>query len=256
VKKSLLLENGSTELSMAAASNQRYDTEMGRIDPSTRIAGHLAWLRLLLPLGWILAAVGYYGPWIDHPTAALTLSGGDMAEFVKFLPGVLAGTLSLMRQLFYLPPLAIVASVAFLVASERLAYPRTVRLVALLLSVPLSLQILPPAWSLDSLATPEFRLQALALILSWLMLAGFWLLGRLPVSVSGTLTAALSLAGVALPIWQMVLAKPAINGVYGKPPALGWGFFLCPAGLAIVALVAIVLALQARRGAVGLWAGR
>ncbi len=241
---------------MAAAGNQHYGTEMGRIDPGARTAGRLAWLRLLLPLGWMLAAVGYYGPWIEHTTAALTLSGGDMAEFVKFLPGVLAGTLDLVRQLFYLPPLAIVASVALLVASERLAYPWPLRLAALLLCVPLSLQLLPPAWSLASLATSEFRLQAIALILCWLMLAGFWLLGRLPVWILGTLAAIISLAGVALPIWQMVLAKPAVDAVYGRPPAMGWGFFLCPAGLAIVALVGMVLALQARRGDVGLWAGR
>ena len=241
---------------MATAGHQPPGPEMGRIDPGARTGGRLALLRVLLALGWMLAAVGYYGPWIDHATAALTLSGGDMAEFVKFLPGVLAGTQDLVRQLFYLPPLAIVVSVALLVASERLAYSWPLRLAALLLSVPVSLQLLPPAWSLASLATPEFRLQAIALILCWLMLAGSWLLGRLAVWVSGTLTVAVSLAGVALPIWQMVLAKPAINAVYGRPPALGWGFFLCPAGLAIVALVGIVLVLQARRGAFGLWAGR
>lgn len=241
---------------MAEVGNRHYAEEMGRIDPGARTAGRLAVVRLLLPLGWALAAVGYYGPWIDHATAALTLSGGDMAEFVKFLPDVLAGTLGVVRQLFYLPPLAVVASVALLVASERLAYPWLLRLVALLLCVPLSLQLLPPAWSLASLGTSEFRLQAMALVLCWLMLAASWLLGRLPVWLTGSLTAVLCLAGVALPIWQMVLAKPAIDGVYGRPPALGWGFFLCPAGLAIVALVGVVLALQARRGAVGLWASK
>ena len=127
---------------------------------------------------------------------------------------------------------------------------------ALLLCVPLSLQLLPPAWSLASLATPEFRLQAVALVLCWLMLAASWLLGRLPVWFSGSLTAVLSLAGVALPLWQMVLVKPAVDGVYGRPPTLGWGIFLCSAGLVVVALVGIVLTLQARRGAVGLWASR
>jgi hypothetical protein len=240
---------------MAEASHRRLGEEMGRIDRSARIASRLAGVRLLLPLGWALAAIGYYGPWIDHATAALTLSGGDMAEFVKFLPGALAGDLDLVRQLFYLPPLAVVAGVAFLVASERLAYPWLLRILALLLCVPLSLQLLPPAWSPASLATPEFRLQAFALLLCWLMLAAFWLLSRLPAWLCGLLTTSLSLAGIVLPAWQMALAKPAIDAVYGSPPALGWGVFLCLAGLAIVFLAGVILVLQARRRDVGLWVG-
>ncbi len=68
--------------------------------------------RLFLPFGWMLATVGYYGPWIVHKTAALTLTGSDMGEFVKFLPGVLDGSLRVMRQLFYLPPMAVALGVA------------------------------------------------------------------------------------------------------------------------------------------------
>ena len=240
---------------MAQANHQHHGKEMGQIDRGARVASRLAGVRLLLPLGWALAAIGYYGPWINHATAALTLSGGDMAEFVKFLPGVLAGNLHLVRQLFYLPPLAVVAGVAFLVASERLAYPWLLRLLALLLCVPLSLQLLPPAWSPASLATPEFRPQAIALLLSWLMLAAFWFLSRLPAWLCGLLAARRSLAGIVLPAWQMALAKPAIDAVYGNPPAMGWGVFLCLAGLAVVFLTSLVLALQARRRDVGLWVG-
>ena len=57
-------------------------------------------------VGIALALVGYWGPWVDHKTAALVLSGLDMAEFVKFLPEVRAGTEFMIRELFYLPPLA------------------------------------------------------------------------------------------------------------------------------------------------------
>lgn len=231
-------------------------TDLGHIDRSARTADRLAATRLLLPLGWALTAIGYYGPWIDHATAALTLSGSDMAEFVKFLPGVLAGTLHIGRQLFYLPPLAVVSGVALVIASRRLAYPWPFRLLAVVLCVPLSLQLLPPAWSPTSLATPEFRLQAIGLALSWLLLAGFWLLARLPVWFSGLLTAGLAVAAGALPTWQLVLVKPAIDAIYGRAPALGWGIFLCLSGLAIVALAGVMLALQARKGDVGLWTGR
>ncbi len=213
-------------------------------------------IRLLLPVGWALAAIGYYGTWIAHAAAGLTLGGGDMAEFVKFLPAVLAGTLSIVRQLFYLPPLAVVAGVAFLIASERLAYPGLLRLLVLLLSVPLSMQFLPPAWSPASLASPEFRLQTITLGVCWLLLAAFSLLARLPAWFSGTLTASLALMAGVLPAWQLLAVKPAIDAVYGTAPTLGWGFFLCLAGLAIMTLVGALLVLQARQGDVGLWAGR
>jgi hypothetical protein len=228
---------------------------LGRIDHAARSGSRLAIVRLLLPLGWLLAAAGYYGPWIAHATAALTLSGVDMAEFVKFLPAVRDGTLPIARQLFYLPPVAVVVGVALLVTSRRLAYPWLLRLLALALCVPLSLQLLPPAWSPASLGTPEFRLQALALGLCWLLLAASWLLGRLPAWLSGLFIAVLALAAGALSTWQLLLAKPYVDAVYGTAPALGWGFFLCLAGLAIMALVGGLLVLQSRRGDVGLWAG-
>ena len=90
---------------------------LGKIDRSARNRGRFTPVRVLLPLGWVLAAIGYFGSWLSHPTAALTLSGVDMAEFVKFLPEAIDGSLSITRQLFYLPPFAVVAGIALLVGS-------------------------------------------------------------------------------------------------------------------------------------------
>ncbi len=80
---------------------------------------------------WLVASIGFYGPWIAHPTAALTLSGVDMGEFVKFLPD-----LSVIRQLFYLPPLAVATSIALLIGSRRLGYAWLLRVLALFLGRP------------------------------------------------------------------------------------------------------------------------
>ena len=196
----------------------------------------------LLPLGWVLAAVGYYGAWIAHGTAALTLSGADIGEFVKFLPGVLDGSLQVIRQFFYLPPLAVVVGVALLVGSRELRYPALVRVLALILAVPVSLQLLPPAWSPASLLTAEFRLQTITLIVCWLLLAGFWLWGRLPVRLTGTLAAALALASAVLSAWQYLAVKGAIDAVYGTQPPIGWGFYVCQVGLLLMAAGGLVLA--------------
>ena len=223
-------------------------SDLGKLDA----VGGTAWQRVeavrwLLPIGWVLSGLGFLGLWIAHPTAALTLSGVDMAEFVKFLPGALDGSLTLVRQVFYLPPFAIIASLALLLHSDSLRYHRLLRALGLLLAVPLSLQLLPPAWSPSSLLTAEFRAQTAALVICWLLLAGSWLLKRLPTWLPSTVSAALCLVALLLTTWQFLLAKAAIDEVYGTIPAGGWGLWLCLAGLAIVTAASVYLALAVRR---------
>jgi len=199
--------------------------------------------RLLLPVGWVLAAVGYYGPWIAHETAALTLTGSDMAEFVKFLPGTLDGSLRVVRQLFYLPLVAVAFGVALLVGSKPLRYSPALRFIVLALSLATSIQLLPPAWSLGSLMSPEFRLQPIALGICWLALAGFRLLGRLPIRLTGLLSFTLAILAGILPVWQMTEIGSAIGAVYGMPVRVGWGCVTCFAGLAVLACAGAALAL-------------
>jgi hypothetical protein len=229
--------------------------DLGPIDLATRSRRRLTIVRQLLPLGWLLAAVGYYGPWIGHRTAALTLSGVDMGEFVKFLPGVLDGSLAVNRQLFYLPPLAIVVSVALLAGSRRLRFFWPLRLAMVLLALPVSLQLLPPAWSPASLRTAEFLPQALALLACWLLLATFWLWGRLPAWLAGSLSAALALVAAAASAWQFLAVKPAIDVLYGQPPAAGWGFFLCLVGLATIVVASTILVVRTLARSERLWSG-
>ena len=223
-------------------------SDLGKLDAvGGRAWQHVEAVRWLLPIGWVLSAVGFLGPWIAHPTAALSLSGVDMAEFVKFLPGALDGSLTLVRQVFYLPPFAITASLALLIHSDSLRYHRLLRALGLLLAVPLSLQLLPPAWSPSSLLTAEFRAQMTALVICWLLLAGSWLLRRLPTWLTSTVSAALCLVALLLTTWQFLIAKPAIDEVYGTIPAGGWGLWLCLAGLAIATAASVYLALTVRR---------
>jgi hypothetical protein len=203
-----------------------------------------------------LAVVGYYGPWISHPAAALTLSGVDLGEFVKFLPGVVDDSLRIARQSFYLPPFSVVVSVGLLIGARRLRYPWPWRLLVLGLAVPVSLQLLPPAWSPNSLLSAEFRLQAIALGLCWLSLAGFWLLGRLPPWLSGSVSAVLSVIAMGLSAWQFWVVKPGIDAVYGSPPAVGWGFYLCMAGLAVLTTACAILVLRTRIQGREPWTGQ
>jgi hypothetical protein len=204
-------------------------------------------VRWLLLLAWLVASLGYFGPWIAHRTAALTLGGTDMGEFVKFLPGALSGTLTFHRQLFYAPPFALVVSVALLAGSARLGYARPARLLMVALAVLVSLQLLPPAWSAASLGAPEFRLQVVGLLSCWILLAATGLLARVPFQLSAALVAVLALSAAALSAWQFSLVKPSIDQVYGQPQVIGWGFFVCVAGLAATAVLVMALALAVKR---------
>jgi hypothetical protein len=199
-------------------------------------------------VGWLVSAIGYLGPWIRHPTAGLTLSGVDMGEFVKFLPGVVDGSLGVVRQLFYLPPFVTAITVGLLVGCRRLRYAWPTRTLALILALLVSLQLLPPAWSPTSLLTLEFRLQTFALGVCWLVLAGHWLLGRIQAWLLATISGILAVAATILPIWQLLLVKPEIDMVYGVPPAIGWALPVCLAGLVLVATAGLILVLRTRPG--------
>jgi len=220
-------------------------TSLGKINTGTRQWRRLTVVRLLLPAGWILASFGFFGPWIAHRTAGLTLSGVDMGEFVKFLPGALAGGIAVYRQLFYLIPVAVCISIAMLAGSKRLRLPWTVRALAFAIAVPTSLQLLPPAWSPSSLLTPEFGLQTIALGACWLLLVVSWLLADLSPWLTGSLSATVSLAALALPLWQYLTVKPSIDEVYGTPPAFGWGLPICLIGLSSMAVASLVFVQRA-----------
>ena len=231
-------------------------TSLGQIDRSGMPSGALVAVRVLVSAGWVLASVGYFGPWIAHATAGLTLSGVDMGEFVKFLPGVLDGTLAVTRQLFYLPPFAVAVSIALLVGSPRLAYPWLLRGLALLLAFLVSLQLLPPAWSPASLMMAEFRLQTISLGISWLLLAGFWLWGRLPSWLTGSLSAGVAIAAIGLSAWQFSVVKADIDKVYGVAPPIGWGFPVCLLGLAALATGSALFVLRTQMQRRGSWRSR
>jgi hypothetical protein len=61
------------------------------------------------------------------------------------------------------------------------------------------------------------------------------------------------LAATALASWQFEMVKPAIDAIYRRPPAVGLGFFLTIAGLAVLASVGISLVVWAIRGERKLW---
>ena len=184
---------------------------------------------------------GGFGPWVAHKAAALVVTGVDLAEFVKFLPEVRAGTFTLTRELYYLP-LFCGSILLVLIASDRgLAYPWPIRWLLVALSVPVALSMLPPAWTPHLMRAPEFRVQALAILVCLLLALCHTLLRRLkpwPLRLAGIV---LALLAAVIPLWQFLRVRPLIASVYNKPVALGWGPYITVVAFALTAILVATL---------------
>ena len=197
--------------------------------------------QIVLVLGLVLAIVGYFGPWVDHKTAALVLTGQDMGEFVKFLPEVRAETAPMLREFFYLPPFAAALGLILLMASKRLAYPLVVRAVMLLAVLGLAWAMLPPVWTPQLLVTAEFRKQTVAIAFCLLLLIVHPVLRYLPLRLMALAIMVLALLGAGLPVWQFFSIREAVNRAYGWPVQVGWGLWVTVLGFLIVMAGAVTL---------------
>ncbi|TEU13555.1 MAG: hypothetical protein E3J21_18350 [Anaerolineales bacterium] len=224
--------------------------------------------QIVLILGLALAIVGYFGPWVDHKTAALVLTGQDTGEFVKFLPEVRAGAVPMIREFFYIPPFAAALCLILLMANKRLAYPLVARAVMLLAVLGLAWAMLPPVWTPQLLVTAEFRKQTVAIAFCLLLLIVHPMLRYLPSrrcpepvacpehSRREGLTAValrhaqdiammvLAFLGAVFPLWQFFAIREAVNRAYGWPVQVGWGLW----GTVLGFLIVVAGAVSARRG--------
>ena len=195
--------------------------------------------------------IGTWGPWVPHRAAALVLSGWDLAEYVKFVPGA-----SATRELFYLPAwctaltLLLLAQQAPGEGSGRLAKRLGLRIV----SLGLILAILPPYPDLlTGYQSSEFRWRfllgvggLLAWVASWVptrllaprTVADHWT-GLSVVTLTGLVSAVqtvLALLGAFPALWQFVNVRGEIESVYGARLGWGWGLGVFLAGWGLVAL--------------------
>ena len=193
-------------------------------------------LKRFVPLGIALVLVGYWGPWVNHKTAALVLSGLDMAEFVKFLPGVRAGTEFMIRELFYLPPLAAALCLALIGSSRLWRYPLWARAIMVIVAIGLAIIVLPPyPFILQALGSDAFRRQFLMGIGCLTVIGGALLYRRVPRAIVAALLIVVSLVGAIPPAWQFLSIRSAVDKVYGQPIHVGWGLWLMAAGFLVVA---------------------
>lgn len=187
--------------------------------------------RWFIPLGALLALMGYWGPWIDHAAAGLIISGLDLGEYVKFLIPVRTGQMTLWREGFYLPLIAVSISLSLAAYRPRFAYPLWLRVLLVLVACTAAANLLPPAWSPPILLLPEFRLQTtlMAACIATALLSPFWAL--LPVVLVRIFNTLLIVGAMTVPLWLLATVWAPIQEIYVAPLQGGWGPMLLLPGL-------------------------
>lgn len=182
--------------------------------------------------GLFLLAMGYWGAWLPHPAAGLNILGIDLPEYVKFVPAVQTGQISLDRLIFFAPLLALALGFILVGTLRRPGLPTWLRVLVVLLAIPTALAMLPPAWTPPLLRTPEFRNQTLWIAMIVVLVALSPLLRRfLPDAVRGMILVSLALfVFPALTAYLKLL--PALATLYGTAVKPGAAFYLVAAGAA------------------------
>ena len=195
---------------------------------------------LLSLAGLAMAIVGYWGPWVDHSTAALVIPGFDLAEFVKFLPKVRDGTVPVTRELFYLPAPAAGLCLTLIVGRWHQRLPTWATALLAILAAWLALIVAPPPefilrFAREAALRAEWGRQAALAAGAFLAVAVALLwAGRPPRWAPPLLITLIAGAGTAIPLWQFFAVRPAVDRAYNKPVTLGWGLWLMPLGFMLL----------------------
>ncbi len=198
------------------------------------------WIQWLLPLTCLLILAGYFGPWVDHKAAALVITGLDLGEYVKFLPVFRNRQVVVWREGFYWPLVAVSLVLSLNAFRSDRGYPWVVRILLLISAIVAALNLLPPAWSPPRLREPEFRLQALGIVVCGLAAVLSPFLALIPRRMIQLITVLLVTAALYWPIRDFLRVLPAIAEVYNQPQQPGWGFYTLIVGLVGLAALTII----------------
>lgn len=191
-------------------------------------------LRWLLPLSTLLTLAGYFGPWVPHRVAGLVVTGLDLGEYVKFLPVVRGGQVTLWREGFYLPLVTVSFALSLAAFRPQLRYGWPMRALLLLVAGVAALNLLPPAWDQSTFRNPEFRQQIEALAFCLGAAAISPLLALLPHWLSASMILVLSPLALWFPLRDFLRVLPTIRELYHQPFAMGWGVYVMVAGLVLL----------------------
>lgn len=186
------------------------------------------WLFLIAGL---LTLAGYWGPWMDHRAAGLVITGLDLGELVKFLPTVRSGAVTVWREGFYWPLVAVSLGQSLVAFRIPFRYPWLGRAAMLAVAVVAALNLLPPAWTPARMMTPEFYLQSGGIALCLAAVAVSPVLALLPHRITAATITLLCGLAIWFPVRDFLRVLPDIAALYNHSGRLGWGLFVMAGGL-------------------------
>ena len=202
---------------------------------------------LLLLAGMLMTGVGgAFLPWIWRDSVALRLTGPGLAEFVKFLPQVRAGQVSIERLYFLLPLFGAMLALPLAAENKTLALPTWLRWSLRLAVIPLALASLSPVWSPATLIAAEFRLQTILAVTAVGLAVIAPLLKNLSLKIIAAGWGVTGLAAIILPLEQFSLIQTDMVESYHEPVALGWGWWVTVAAIGISIVGGIATSAQKR----------
>ena len=191
----------------------------------------------MLLLALIAAIAGYFGPWVWHPAVVFRYSADDLAEFVKFMPAVRSGQVSITRELFFLP--IWLASIGLALWLGRYAKSRVVRALVGLLVIYASIWPMPMyPFILDAYRSPEFGVQFWGSVLTAVLCAAALIFGtRIADRWRAPIWIAIGLIGATVAPLHFVRLKPALDELHGWSMSVGWGIVATVIGFVAVTAI-------------------
>ena len=193
---------------------------------------------------WMIALVGYCGPWVGRRAAALAWNAYDLFDVLRLLPEIETGALSVNLQTLRLPLVGLAVLLPMLLTGMN----RVWQIGGALVGAGLALATLPPypeivsAWH-----TPGWRIP-----FWWgvgaMLAAGtaLWFAPRLGRYRPWIMLAWLAVTGLpAAATFTRLL--PALRALHGAPINPGWGFWVCLGNLGCAAVLILAQALDAPR---------
>lgn len=196
--------------------------------------------RILLLVALLVALAGYFGPWTWHPAVAFRYSADDLAEFVKFMPVVRSGQVSITRELFFLP--IWLAAVGLGVWLGQYVRRKSVRVLFGLAVIYASIWPMPMyPFILDAYRSSEFGLSFWGSIVAAAACAAALAFGaRVPDWARSGLWILIGLIGASVAPLHFVRLKPALDAQHGWALGIGWGIVAVVVGFFAVALTGVV----------------
>lgn len=192
--------------------------------------------KIVLLIGIVTVMAGFFSPWIQHKTAGLSITGFEMAEWIKFAPEVQSGDSGLARTLFYLPPLVCAVGLAALAASFDHSQP-VLKWLLLLLVLFTSLLPFPLLEEIKSIAGIKVNIGRLSLIAIGLCAGLVALLIRnLPAWFWSLFVIVIAAAGFIGIFSAFSTAEPIVERLYNHLIDPGMGYRLDQIGIIFILL--------------------